>query len=74
MTTLTYQRGAGPDAAEWLQRRVYEAECALHDAHTSGIDGWVMAAAERLHRALSDLERAQPRRRPLSIDRAARRP
>jgi hypothetical protein len=62
MSTLTLQRSASTDTVERLQRRVYEAECALHDAHTSGFDGWVMAAAERLHRALSDLERARPRR------------
>jgi hypothetical protein len=57
MTTLMSERSASTMTVERLERRVYEAECALHDARTSGIDCWVLAAAERLHRVLRELER-----------------
>jgi hypothetical protein len=37
-------------------RRLYDAEVALHIAHTSHVDGWITAAADRLHEALVDYE------------------
>jgi len=33
-------------------RRMYDAECALHIAHQSGVDQWVKAAGDRLHDAI----------------------
>lgn len=33
-------------------RRLYEAECALHDAHQSRVDEWIRAAGDRLHAAI----------------------
>ena len=33
-------------------RRMYDAECALHIAHQSGVDQWVRAAGDRLHDAI----------------------
>jgi hypothetical protein len=34
------------------KRRLYDAETALHAAHTSHVDEWISAAADRLHEAL----------------------
>lgn len=33
-------------------QHLYEAECALHDAKQSQIDGWIAAAADKLHQSL----------------------
>lgn len=33
-------------------RHLYDAECALHDAHQSHVDEWIAAASEHLHIAL----------------------
>ena len=33
-------------------RRLYAAEVALHDAHSSHVDAWILAASERLHEAI----------------------
>lgn len=33
-------------------QRLYEAECALHDAHRTGVDAWIAAAGDRLHDAV----------------------
>ena len=33
-------------------RRLYDAEVALHIAHTSQVDAWITAAADRLHEAI----------------------
>ena len=32
---------------------LYDAECALHAAHQSGVEPWIAAATERLHEAVS---------------------
>ena len=32
--------------------RLYDAEVALHAAHTSHVDAWIAAAADRLHEAV----------------------
>jgi hypothetical protein len=31
---------------------LYDAECALHAAHQSGVEQWIAAAAEKLHAAV----------------------
>lgn len=37
---------------------VYDAECALHAAHQSGVSQWIDAASEHLHLALAAYLRA----------------
>ncbi len=32
---------------------LYQAELALHDAHSSGVDTWIRAASDRLHQVLN---------------------
>jgi hypothetical protein len=32
--------------------RLYDAECALHAAHQSGVDAWIAAASAKLHDAV----------------------
>ena len=39
-------------AVDVAARRLYDAETALHTAHTSHVDAWIAAAADRLHEAL----------------------
>jgi hypothetical protein len=34
---------------------VYDAECALHAARQSEVDGWITAASNKLHQAILDL-------------------
>lgn len=34
------------------ERRLYDAEIALHVAHQTHVDAWIAAAAERLHEAV----------------------
>ena len=34
------------------ERRLYEAEFALHIAHQTRVDAWICAASDRLHDAL----------------------
>ena len=34
------------------ERRMYDAEVALHAAHSSHVDAWITAAADRLHDAI----------------------
>jgi hypothetical protein len=36
-----------------LSREVFETELALHDARQSGVDAWIKAAADHLHRAIA---------------------
>ena len=51
--------------------RLYNAECALHAAHQSGVELWITAASEKLHEAVVDYLAAvgaghsAPRERPL---------
>ena len=40
-------------------RRMYDAECALHIAHQTGVDQWVTAAGDRLHEAILAYRRAR---------------
>lgn len=58
--TTTSQPASGPlaghaPAAELrdAERRMYDAECALHFAHQSRVDAWITAAADRLHEAIT---------------------
>jgi hypothetical protein len=61
MTTMIAQ------AAPTALRAEYEASClhlfrceqALHDAHQSGVDRWISAAADRLHEAVLRQARAE---------------
>jgi hypothetical protein len=60
MTTTTTTRGttphAHPDSAAVAACacHLYDAECALHAAHQSGVDAWIAAAADKLHQAVAD--------------------
>jgi hypothetical protein len=54
MATMTATT-AGVSDAEWVkatERRMYEAEVALHIARQTRVDAWIAAAAERLHLAI----------------------
>lgn len=42
------------------ERRLYDAETALHAARQSGVDAWVAAAYDRLHEAIIQHAAAQP--------------
>jgi hypothetical protein len=61
-TTQTPPCGAearrAPNRIVDAQRRLYDAEVALHIAHTSHVDEWITAAADRLHEALVAYETA----------------
>ena len=35
-------------------QRLHRAEVALHDAHTTHVDAWITAAADRLHEAVEN--------------------
>jgi len=48
-TTVGTGRGAALDIAA---HRLYDAEGALHAAHTSHVDEWIAVAANRLHEAV----------------------
>lgn len=48
--TTTSQPQNGP--VDVAARRLYHAELALHDAHTTHEDVWIAAAADRLHEAI----------------------
>ena len=51
MTTTTIsQPPSGP--VDVAARRLFQAELALHDAHTTHDDAWIAAAADRLHEAI----------------------
>jgi hypothetical protein len=40
-------------AIELAAQRLYDAEVALHAAHSSQVDAWIAAAADRLHDAIT---------------------
>jgi hypothetical protein len=40
------------DRVDAAARRLYDAEIALHIAHTSHVDAWIAAASDRLHDAV----------------------
>ena len=37
---------------EAAAQRLYDCECALHAARSTGVDEWIAAAADRLHKAV----------------------
>ena len=45
-------RANSPVAVIDAKRRLYDAETALHTAHTTHVDAWIAAAADRLHEAV----------------------
>jgi hypothetical protein len=45
-------RPATSSTLDEAKRRLYDAETALHAAHSSHVDEWIAAAADRLHEAL----------------------
>jgi hypothetical protein len=47
----TYQDAVA--ARELAARKLYEAEIAVHDAHQTHVDGWIQAAHDRLHTAVT---------------------
>jgi hypothetical protein len=49
---------------EAAAQHLYEAECALHDAHQSQVDEWITAASNRLHDALVEHLAAEAANQP----------
>ena len=43
-----------PDGLRIAAGRLYDAECALHTARQSHLDGWIAAASEKLHDAVTE--------------------
>jgi hypothetical protein len=58
----TYQQAVA--ARELAARKLYEAEVAVHDAHQTHVDGWIRAAHDRLHTAVTRYLAAGPPCRP----------
>ena len=52
--TVSPSPASRPTTAENL----YSAECALHAAHQSHVEEWIIAASERLHVAVAAHEKA----------------
>ena len=48
-------------AREDAERRLFESEVTLHDAHQTGVDEWIRAAGDRLHDAVANLAAAEAR-------------
>lgn len=42
----------GREATCCAASELYHAELALHDAHQTGVDAWIAAAADHLHKAV----------------------
>ncbi len=54
-------------------RRLYDAECALHVAHQSGVAAWINAANEKLHDAVTEYLAAEGARSAKILERPRRR-
>jgi cellobiose-specific phosphotransferase system component IIA len=52
MTTTTTITATRTSDVESAARCLHQAEQALHDAHTTHVDAWIAAAADRLHEAV----------------------
>jgi hypothetical protein len=53
MTAMNPSAGTGRTVAvQDAAQRLYRAEVALHDAHSTHVDPWITAAADRLHEAI----------------------
>ena len=50
--TATNPTATHTAAVDVAAQRLYQAEVALHDAHTTHVDAWIAAAADRLHDAI----------------------
>lgn len=61
MTTMIAQAAPTALRAEYSASclQLFRCEQALHDAHQSGVDRWISAAADRLHEAVLRQARAQ---------------
>ncbi len=55
-TSTTHSTNSGHDdqAVAVCACHLYDAECALHAAHQSGVEQWITAAADKLHQALGE--------------------
>jgi hypothetical protein len=56
MTMTEYEAALSDYEASCAQ--LYRSEQALHDAHQTGVDAWIRAAADRLHECLQHELRA----------------
>jgi hypothetical protein len=56
ITDLTYEQAVA--ARNHAARALYQAELALHDAHQTRVDQWIVAAHDRLHVAVGRYEAA----------------
>jgi WhiB family redox-sensing transcriptional regulator len=52
------------DRVHAAAERLYDAECALHVAHQTGVDTWINAANQRLHDAVAEYLAAAGQRPP----------
>lgn len=51
---ITTVAPAGQDRIGRAAAHLYDAECALHAAHRSGVQAWITAADRKLHKAVSE--------------------
>lgn len=58
------RNGSSEPALDRTARHLYDAECALHNAHQSHVDAWITAASDRLHAAVAEHLAAQAGGRP----------
>lgn len=49
-----YTGSVRTDRMRTAATRLYDAECALHAAHQTGVDAWVAAASQKLHDAVAE--------------------
>lgn len=47
-------RTSDSDRVHAAARRLYDAECALHVAHQTRVDRWIVAACQQLHEAVAE--------------------
>lgn len=59
-TVVRHRTPSLSPAVAAAERRLYDAETALHAARQSGVDAWVAAAYDRLHEAIIQHAAAQP--------------
>jgi hypothetical protein len=62
LVTMTEANADAANVSEAVRRaasHLYDAECALHTAHQTGVDGWITAASNRLHDAVLEFSAAQ---------------
>jgi hypothetical protein len=62
LVTTTKTNAQGANVSEAVNRaasHLYDAECALHASHQTGVDAWIAAASDRLHEAVVEFVAAQ---------------